>query len=400
MSFVAVAVAGSAVVGYVASERAGSRAERAANQANETAKDSTRLQYDLGMETLDFQREYYRDVLKPSVDADRDMRTRLVDDYLTSSAQQRDIANEQYGFYRNNFRPVEEQVARDAMGYDSTENVNRRMGIAGAAVNQAYSNAASQQARGLSRYGLNPNSSAFARANAQLTNQQALASAGAQTGAAFDTMDRGIALRAGAANFGRNMPNSSAQFFAGGDRSSGGAGATSAQGIQGAVSAVGPMLQGAGIGVNAFNSMGNISNSNFDSNMRFFNGQQQGISGLFQGIGNFASSRAGQNAIGTFGDRFGAAFNDWKMGMNGGFGTGSGYGNMDYGMYLADGGHVGDGPVRGPGGPRDDAVPAMLSKGEFVLNEGAVKHFGLAKLNKMNEVGLNNQEARGLIRRS
>lgn len=43
-------------------------------------------------------------------------------------------------------------------------------------------------------------------------------------------------------------------------------------------------------------------------------------------------------------------------------------------------------------------VPVMLSPNEFVLNEGAVKHFGVAKLNKMNEAGLNNQARRGLIR--
>lgn len=387
------AIAGSAVVGAIASERASSRAERAANQSNQTARDAAQLQYDLGKETLDFQRQYYNDVLKPATERDLEMRGQVIDDYLQSSRQQRDIANEQYGFYRGTFRPVEEQVARDAMGYDSAENVNRRMGIAGAAVNQAYSNAASQQARNLSRYGINPNSSAFARANAQLTNQQALASAGAQTGAAFDTMDRGIALRAGAANFGRNMPNSSAAFFAGGDRSGGGAGATSAQGIQGAVNAVGPMLQGSGIAANAFNSMGGISNNAFDSSMRMYNAQMQGVGGLFQGIGNFAASKVGQQGLSNMGD----SIRNW---WNGGFGTGAEYGNMDYGMYLADGGHVGDGSVNGPGGPRDDMVPAMLSKGEFVLNEGAVKHFGLAKLNKMNEVGLQNQEARGLIRRS
>lgn len=394
MSFVAVAIGGSAVVGAISADRAGRRAENAANQANQSAREAAQLQYDLGRETLDFQRQYYNEVLKPATDRDLEMRGRLTDDYLLSSKQQRDIATDQYDEYKKTFRPVEQQVASDAMGYDSEANIGRRMGIAGAAANQAYSNAASQQARNLSRYGINPNSSAFARANAQLTNEQALASAGAQTGAAFDTMDRAIALRAGAANFGRNMPNSSAQFFAGGDRSAGGAGAASAQGISNAVNAVGPMLQGSGIAMNAFNSAGGISNNAFDSSMRMYNSQMNGVSGLFQGIGNFASSRMGSNALSTFGDRLG---NWWNYNPNN-F-TGISPEAMAAGGY-ADGGHIGDGPVAGPGGPRDDAVPAMLSRGEFVLNEGAVKHFGLAKLNKMNEVGLQNQEARGLIRRS
>jgi hypothetical protein len=66
-------------------------------------------------------------------------------------------------------------------------------------------------------------------------------------------------------------------------------------------------------------------------------------------------------------------------------------GTKGFGMFKADGGKV-----EGPGGPRDDQVPAMLSHGEFVLNEGAVKKYGLAKLEKMNKEGLKNQQARGL----
>ncbi|MGR6743501.1 hypothetical protein, partial [Aeromonas veronii] len=44
---------------------------------------------------------------------------------------------------------------------------------------------------------------------------------------------------------------------------------------------------------------------------------------------------------------------------------------------LKDGGQVlklaGGGGVNGPGGPRSDKVPAMLSNGEFVVNAKATK---------------------------
>ena len=49
---------------------------------------------------------------------------------------------------------------------------------------------------------------------------------------------------------------------------------------------------------------------------------------------------------------------------------------------LADGGPVGvqnfanGGAVRGPGGPRSDSIPAMLSNGEYVINADATKQFG------------------------
>lgn len=389
MSFVAVAIGGSAVLGAYTANKASSRAESAANQATQTARDAAQLQYDLGKETLDFQRQYYNDVLKPATDKDMELRGRLTDDFLKSSQQQRDIAQKQFDYYEKDFKPVEQQMLREAQNYDSAENVNRRMGIASAAVNQGFSNASGQQARLLSRYGINPNSSSFARTSENLARSQALGDAGAQTGAAFDTMDRAIALRAGAANFGRNMPNTAAAFYASGDRSGAAAGATSAQGIQNAVSAMSPMLQGSSIAANAFNSAGGISNDAFRNQMAQYNSTMQGVGGLFQGIGSFAGSRIGSNALSTFGDRLG---NWWNYNPSGFTGI-----SPD---AMAAGGYANGGVVDGPGGPRDDMVPSLLSKGEFVMNEGAVKHFGIAKLNKMNEVGLQNQEARGLIRRS
>lgn len=48
---------------------------------------------------------------------------------------------------------------------------------------------------------------------------------------------------------------------------------------------------------------------------------------------------------------------------------------------------MGDGSVKGPGGPQDDVIPAKLSNGEFVISAPAVQFFGVDKLNKMNEQG-------------
>lgn len=46
------------------------------------------------------------------------------------------------------------------------------------------------------------------------------------------------------------------------------------------------------------------------------------------------------------------------------------------------------GKVSGPGGPKDDMVLARLSPGEFVMPVGAVKKFGLDRLEKMRQAGL------------
>ena len=47
----------------------------------------------------------------------------------------------------------------------------------------------------------------------------------------------------------------------------------------------------------------------------------------------------------------------------------------------------GDGAVKGPGGPTDDAIPAKLSNGEFVMSAPATAFFGVDKLTQMNEKG-------------
>ena len=395
MSGIATAIVGSAVVGYMASSNASDAASNAAAQQTQAAKDSAQLQYDLGKEQLEFQRDYYNNTLKPLQQRDMALREQLQSELIPSMRQQRQFADEQNQYYKETFKPVEEPMVRDATGYDSQENIQRRQGIAAANVNQAFSNASGQSTRALSRMGINPNSGAFARENAKLYNNEALASAGAQTGAAFDTMDKAIALRAGAANFGRNMPNTAANYYGLGNQTAGTSSGVSSAGVNNAVSAVSPSISGAQVAAGAFRGAGSTYNDTFANNMRMYGIQQQGASGFFSGLGNFASSKMGQDAFGNLSGRIGGAWNDFTMNMNGGFGTGNDYGNQDLGAFLADGGHVdarrmglsyaNGGKVHGPGGPVDDKVPAMLSDGEYVIPADVVKAKGLEFFDKLKE---------------
>lgn len=55
------------------------------------------------------------------------------------------------------------------------------------------------------------------------------------------------------------------------------------------------------------------------------------------------------------------------------------------GLFTGDRFHYATGgPVNGPGGPKEDKVPALLSAGEFVLNAAAVGKYGVATLLAMN----------------
>lgn len=329
--------------------------------------EAARKNAEIAGEALDFYKSIYATDIKPAQDKDRELRAGLINDMRDVMTRQQDIADEQYDTYKETYLPAEKRAVEDAMGYDSDANVNRRMGIAAANVNQQFSNAQQQGARALARYGVNPNSSAFARENAKLASQQALAAAGTQTGAAFDTQDRAIALRAGVADRSRGVTGTVGNFLNNSSSTGVNAGNVSSQGIGTMATGAGIMGQGFNTGIAGNQSAGNMMLGEFQGRMQGYQAQQAMIGGLMEGIGTFAGMKFGKADGGEINA------NDPR--------------NQNRGL------------VRGPGGPRDDAVgPVYLSNGEFVLNEGAVRHFGLAKLQKMNSVGLQNQVARGIKR--
>lgn len=299
-------------------------------------------------EALDFYKSAYETDIAPQAKKDAELRAKLSNSMVSTMDQQSKMADEQYQRYKDTFVPVEDQMVKDSMDYDSAANIEKRKGIAAANVNQSFSNAAGQSARTLSRYGLNPNSSAFARENAKLMNQEALASAGAQTGAAFDTMDRAIALRAGAAQTGRGLTNTALGAFAGSTNSGTAAGGVSAQGMGVTTQGINTMGQGFNTAIAGNQSAGNLMLGDFNGRMQGYSANQQAIGGLFQGLGTVA-------------------------GMTKGFGMFADGGHIDVrGMRYAHGGEV-----DGPGGPTDDKIPAMLSDGEYVIPADVVKAKGI-----------------------
>lgn len=213
---------------------------------------------EIAKEALAFYKDIYASDIRPAQQYQQELASLLTEDYLDTSQQQKDFAAEQKAYYRDTFQPLERQVVRDATEYDSEENVARRSGMAAANVNQQFSNAAGQRARMLGRYGLNPNSSAFASQSSKDAIAQAAAASGAATGAAFDTKDKAIALRGGAANFGRNMPNTASNYFAGSNSSNAAAFGTGQQAMQNIGQNAAVMGQGFGLGIQGNQSAGGM----------------------------------------------------------------------------------------------------------------------------------------------
>lgn len=116
-----------------------------------------------------------------------------------------------------------------------------------------------------------------------------------------------------------------------------------------------------------------------------------------------AATEAGTGALAALGaEGVGAALGaamPWVGGAIAVYGLGSELGWWADGGRVTPGSHgARGGEVDGPGGPKDDMVPAMLSDGEFVLPVGTVKKYGLAKLEKMRQEGLDFEKQLGIGR--
>lgn len=132
---------------------------------------------------------------------------KVVDQQIDMGNKNNERSIDQWNIYKDTFYPVELKMARDAMEFDSPERKARMAAEAGADVGRGYDAAQEQNLRTMGAMGINPNSGRFA----SLANETALArakdTAGAMNKARRDTELQGIALRTGAAQFGRNMPS-------------------------------------------------------------------------------------------------------------------------------------------------------------------------------------------------
>ena len=381
---------------------------------------------ELGKETFDFYKSIYETDLKPMQQRQLQLAEQATQSYLEDAKLARETARSRLEEDKAN-KDLRDRVKSDAMGYDSQANIDRRMGIAAASSNQQFSNARDQSLRSLSRYGVNPNSTAFARTNERLTRDQALATAGMQTGAAFDTMDKAIALRAGVNEAASGRSNTAGQFLGIAGASTGGAVGAGSGAMADARANAGMVGQGAGYGLQGYGQSGNLYGQEFQGRMQGYNAQMQAISGIGQGVGMaagmaFKSARDSKEDMRPVAE--GRALDAienldveaWR------YKSGQGDGGRHIGPYaedfkretgLGDGRSIsvqdaigltmkavqdlaqevrglrgpvsmaGGGRVRGPGGPVDDMVPAMLSNGEYVVPADVVEAKGVEFFDKL-----------------
>lgn len=195
--------------------------------------EAARLAKEAAEKDLAFRQRVYEES-KPLYQRLLDITDETTRQQMELGRRQGDIAEEQYRYWQQYFRPVEEMTILDALGgqYLTPEEIqSARASLASGDVGGAYgltktaaeraaeqamgsafagvNSAAAQQWREMARLGVDPNRVAAFAAN--LAGSQSLALADAANRARQGVIGQGYSLRTGAANFGRNMPNTAGQ---------------------------------------------------------------------------------------------------------------------------------------------------------------------------------------------
>lgn len=249
----------------------------------------------IGREALEFYKSAYEEMKPGSMEAQR-LANEIAQQQIRVGEINEQRAASQWDHYQKNFLPVEERMVQEAMEYDSED---RQQAAAARAISDVAQRAQVQRQadeRSLQRMGVNPMSGRFQAQQSTQGLMQALGEVGAANQARQVLRDQGIALRAGAANFGRNMPNTAAQAYGlsigAGQAGVGSLGAGQAMGQ----STLGIMGQGYNTAMAGNQSMANILNQQYGNQVNAWQAQQQANSAAWGGLGALIGTGLGAYA--------------------------------------------------------------------------------------------------------
>lgn len=148
----------------------------------------------------------------------------LIQQQTDSANKAQTAADTDQAQYQKTFAPVNEQVASDAMNWDSAGREQAQEAAAGATIRQQGDAALGQTVRGLGRMGVAPDSGRIGAAETQGNLATGLATAGAMNNMRTQTQLQGVQLRQQAAGLGQNVAglSNATAGLAAADRSSAG----------------------------------------------------------------------------------------------------------------------------------------------------------------------------------
>lgn len=335
---------------------------------------------------------------------------KIVNQQIQSGQDNADRATEQWNIYKSMFQPVESKMVDDAMNFDSPDRQNMLAGQAAADVTQGYTGALDQNQRAMERMGVNPNSGKFAAINNETNLAQAKDTAGAMNSARNNAITQGMALRQGAAQFGRNMPNTglAADSLAlnAGSSAVGNLNAGNAAHAAGLNSAA-QWFSGAQAGNN---SAGQLGLGQYQGQLNAWQGQQNATANMLSGIGSLVGTLGGASILkGGAGGAGAAAMLGLRKGAVIKNNRAYGLSSLPYASRpatkskysgslgaLKRNGYAEGGMIEGPGTGTSDSIPGTIegvqpirvSNGEAVLNKEAVDLVGEEFIHRINAGGL------------
>ena len=239
-------------------------------------------------EALDWYKQVYAEDSKPRQAKLDALTEQVTGEQIAISQQNREQAQAQWDRYNSLFAPVEEQMVQDATNIDSEGELNRAAGEAATGVQTQFDNATDQRKRALAATGVNPNSGKALALESEASLGLAASKAAASNNARITAKDKGIALRAGAANFGRNMPNTAATAYNTAVSSGNSAVNNTVAAGNAANASAALMGQGFGTAMQGYQASGNMLQNQYNSQLSAWNSQQQANATGSAGIGSLA----------------------------------------------------------------------------------------------------------------
>lgn len=302
------------------------------------SEEQARLQAEIAQEQLQWSRDQWAEQ-KAIIDP-------LIQQQIGLTEEQLANAREDRARYERLYQPLEEQYLERAEDWASPERMNREAAEAGVEVASQFEAQRQNALRRLEGYGVDPSQTRSQALDLGVRVEEAKAKALASNAAREQVEREGMGYMGETINVGRGLPSQGLQY--------------SGQALQANAAA----QAGAGAWQGAGQAIGTPS-------------QFYAASG--NSLGNAAGALgSGYNAqLGAYNAE--AATSPWNY-LSQAAGIGAGY------IFSAEGGEVSaipTGEVSGPGGPKDDAIPAKLSDGEYVIPAEVVLRKGTEFFDKL-----------------
>lgn len=327
---------------------------------------SAELAYQTAQDQLAWAKE--RDLFNQAVLAD------VLDRQTAIGDENRQMALEDRAYQLDTFRPIEQQLATEAAGYDTPQRRALEAGRAAADVSQQFANQRGQLERQLQSAGIDPNQGRFAGSFAQLGNQAALGRAGAVTNAVRRTEDVGRSFKADVAAMGRGLPSAVAGSYGTALNAANSMNQGANQSLSTSSGALSAPVGYMGAGNQALGVWGNTLNMGYQNQLAGYNASNQTDPlGALLGFGASAALSPGK---------------PWMFGLAHG------------GRIRSKGIPVAGKRIQGPGTGTSDSVPAVingsqpaaLSDGEYVIPADVVRKKGQEFFDKLVDKYHNPQE--------